>query len=139
MLDYQSHPEWDALAAAVRAAPGDDLPRLVAADWLDERADPNAKARAEFIRLQIGIGDPAGVCARTGDEIDRAILYRFRCRCRLCTLRRKESGFWYDHGRTWRVDGVEPVEDSTRRQPAVWDSICDPTRPTAPRTERVTD
>jgi uncharacterized protein (TIGR02996 family) len=35
---------------AVMAAPDDDLPRLVYADWLDENGQPE---RAEFIRLQI--------------------------------------------------------------------------------------
>jgi uncharacterized protein (TIGR02996 family) len=39
----------DALIRAVYAAPADDAPRLVYADWLDEHDDP---ARAEFIRLQ---------------------------------------------------------------------------------------
>jgi uncharacterized protein (TIGR02996 family) len=43
-------PEADALLAAVLAAPDDDAPRLVYADWLDERGRPE---RAEFIRLQI--------------------------------------------------------------------------------------
>ncbi|MCU0706293.1 MAG: TIGR02996 domain-containing protein [Fimbriiglobus sp.] len=41
----------DALLAAVCAAPDDDLPRLVYADWCEENADPE---RAEFIRLQVG-------------------------------------------------------------------------------------
>jgi uncharacterized protein (TIGR02996 family) len=39
-----------ALLAAIRAAPDDDAPRLVYADWLDEHGQPE---RAEFIRLQI--------------------------------------------------------------------------------------
>jgi uncharacterized protein (TIGR02996 family) len=39
-----------ALLKAVLAAPDDDLPRLVYADWLDENGDPS---RAEFIRTQI--------------------------------------------------------------------------------------
>jgi len=38
-----------AFLAAIAAAPDDDLPRLVFADWLDERGDA---ARAEFVRLQ---------------------------------------------------------------------------------------
>jgi uncharacterized protein (TIGR02996 family) len=38
-----------AFLAAIRAAPADDLPRLVFADWLDERGDP----LGEFIRVQI--------------------------------------------------------------------------------------
>jgi uncharacterized protein (TIGR02996 family) len=33
---------------AIRAAPDDDAPRLIYADWLDERGDP----RGEFIRVQ---------------------------------------------------------------------------------------
>ncbi|MCU0703845.1 MAG: TIGR02996 domain-containing protein [Fimbriiglobus sp.] len=41
-----------ALLAAIAAAPDDDLPRLVYADWLDENGQP---LRAEFIRLQIEI------------------------------------------------------------------------------------
>jgi uncharacterized protein (TIGR02996 family) len=48
-----------ALLAAVRAAPADDAPRLVYADWLDEHGQPE---RAEFIRLQCELArtdDPA--------------------------------------------------------------------------------
>lgn len=40
----------DAFLAAIIAAPTDDLPRLVYADYLDEQGDHD---RAEFIRLQI--------------------------------------------------------------------------------------
>jgi uncharacterized protein (TIGR02996 family) len=40
----------DALLAAVLADPDADLPRLVYADWLEERGQPE---RAEFIRVQI--------------------------------------------------------------------------------------
>lgn len=43
----------DALLAAVLAAPDDDLPRLVLADWLEETGHPAHAARAAFIRLQI--------------------------------------------------------------------------------------
>jgi len=38
-----------ALLDAIRAAPDDDAPRLVYADWLDEHGQPE---RAEFIRVQ---------------------------------------------------------------------------------------
>jgi uncharacterized protein (TIGR02996 family) len=40
----------DALLAAIRAAPDDDAPRLIYADWLDEHGQSE---RAEFIRLQV--------------------------------------------------------------------------------------
>lgn len=43
-------PEWELLLKAVVASPDDDLPRLVAADWLEEHGEPE---RAEFIRVQI--------------------------------------------------------------------------------------
>lgn len=42
--------EAQALLAAVLAAPDDDAPRLIFADWLDERGRPD---RAAFIRLQV--------------------------------------------------------------------------------------
>ena len=48
-MKHYADPEWTALLRAVVDSPADDLPRLVAADWLDERGDPE---RAEFIRLQ---------------------------------------------------------------------------------------
>jgi uncharacterized protein (TIGR02996 family) len=41
-----------ALLAAIRAAPKDDAPRLIFADWLDENGRP---ARAEFIRVQCAL------------------------------------------------------------------------------------
>ena len=49
-----SEPERDALRAAVVASPDDDLPRLVFADYLEERGEP---ARAAFIRDQIELAN----------------------------------------------------------------------------------
>lgn len=40
----------DALLAAILHAPGDDAPRLIYSDWLDEHGESE---RAEFIRVQI--------------------------------------------------------------------------------------
>jgi len=51
-----THPDWNALLAGIVAHADADLPRLVAADWLDEHGDPE---RAAFIRLQ---------CAREADD-----------------------------------------------------------------------
>lgn len=42
-----------ALLAAIRANPEEDTPRLVYADFLQERARPGDAERAEFIRVQI--------------------------------------------------------------------------------------
>lgn len=43
----------DALLATVAAHPDDDLPKLVYADWLEERGDPVDVARGRFIRAQV--------------------------------------------------------------------------------------
>ena len=40
----------DAFLRAILDNPADDAPRLVYADWLDERGDPESAARARFLR-----------------------------------------------------------------------------------------
>ena len=45
----------DALLAAILAAPDDDTPRLVYADWLDEHGSKEDSDRAELVRLQYEI------------------------------------------------------------------------------------
>lgn len=51
-------PDHDAFLAAIVRRPDDDVPRLIFADYLDERGEPE---RAEFIRLQCAAarGEPA--------------------------------------------------------------------------------
>ncbi|MGL6074489.1 MAG: TIGR02996 domain-containing protein [Fimbriiglobus sp.] len=49
--------DYGLLLAGVVAAPDDDLPRLVLADWLEERGEESDVARAEFIRLQCRIAE----------------------------------------------------------------------------------
>ena len=50
-------PEEAAFLDRICASPDDDVPRLIFADWLDERNDP----RGEFIRVQVAIAHlPAG-------------------------------------------------------------------------------
>jgi uncharacterized protein (TIGR02996 family) len=44
-----------AFLQAILADPDDDTPRLIFADWLEERGD----SRGEFIRVQIALADPA--------------------------------------------------------------------------------
>lgn len=53
--------DGDRLLQAVLDDPGDDAPRLVLADWLEERGDP----RGEFIRVQVALA-PVDVRARGG-------------------------------------------------------------------------
>ncbi|MGL6073603.1 MAG: TIGR02996 domain-containing protein [Fimbriiglobus sp.] len=53
-----NHPEWEALLAGIVADPDADLPRLVAADWLEEQSAHFGdyarcwQDRAELIRVQ---------------------------------------------------------------------------------------
>lgn len=46
-------PEWLAFLRAILAEPGEDVHRLVAADWLEEHGESE---RAEFIRASVGEG-----------------------------------------------------------------------------------
>jgi uncharacterized protein (TIGR02996 family) len=48
-----ARPTGDHLLASILAAPDDDAPRLVYADWLDERGEPGDADYAAFIRCQI--------------------------------------------------------------------------------------
>ncbi|MDY3559933.1 TIGR02996 domain-containing protein [Gemmata sp. JC673] len=59
------NPDLLGLLASCRAAPADDTPRLVLADWLDEHADVSglptpgdARARAALLRVQVELARP---------------------------------------------------------------------------------
>ncbi len=58
----------DALLGAIRAAPDEDTPRLVFADWLDENGEPE---RAEFVRVQCELA------RLTDDRSDSQPVYEF--------------------------------------------------------------
>jgi uncharacterized protein (TIGR02996 family) len=49
-MNYYDHPTYQHLIAAIRSSPADDLPRLVAADWLEENGESE---RAEWMRFSI--------------------------------------------------------------------------------------
>lgn len=80
-----------ALIAAIIASPDDDLPRIVLADFLDERGQPGDAARAEFIRLQVEIATLKD-CRHPLDEA--AKLKPRHLACRLCKLRLRERNMW---------------------------------------------
>src|SRR3954468_2940925 len=68
---------------AIEADPDDDTPRLVYADWLDERAATDAdRARAEFVRVQCEL-------ARDPDATRRFVLAV------------RERDLRLAHGRAW--------------------------------------
>jgi uncharacterized protein (TIGR02996 family) len=78
----------------------DDGPRLVYADWLDERGDPK---RAEFIRVQCELAKPEPVC--TGYYCDEEIGhvdcdYDDKMEER-SALRRRERELLIAHGERW--------------------------------------
>jgi uncharacterized protein (TIGR02996 family) len=62
----------DALLAAIQAAPDDDAPRLIFADWLDEHGETG---RAEFIRVQIEMA-PFERRETDVDRFQRAVIRR---------------------------------------------------------------
>ncbi len=62
-------PDEFALMQAIRANPPDNTPRLVYADFLEERGDESSVARAEFIRVQ---------CSGTNPERAEALLAEYR-------------------------------------------------------------
>lgn len=84
----------DALYAAILAAPDDDTPRLVYADYLDDTGVRMNAIRARFIRNQIAL-------ARTdqwSDEADR--------------LRRAIGPVWSHYGKTWASPNLDGVSSS---------------------------
>ncbi len=52
----------DAFLQAIIERPDDDAPRLIYADWLDERGDP----RGEFIRVQCALAGTSECDSRRG-------------------------------------------------------------------------
>ena len=67
----------------INASPDDDGPRLLYADYLDEKGDPASAAQAEFVRVQCAL-NAAG--PGTGD---------------ITSLRQRERALLTEHWRTW--------------------------------------
>jgi uncharacterized protein (TIGR02996 family) len=91
----RSDPEANALMEAILHRPDDEGPRLVLADWLDERNDP----RGEFIRVQCALaalerGDPRRAVLQ---ERERELLDRHREEW-LAPMKRYASGFVFRRG-----------------------------------------
>jgi uncharacterized protein (TIGR02996 family) len=72
---WKMGPEEAAFLDRVCADPDDDAPRLIFADWLDERGDP----RGEFIRVQVALARLQPGDSRRDTLVDReaALLGRF--------------------------------------------------------------
>jgi uncharacterized protein (TIGR02996 family) len=57
-LEESAMPLEDAFWQDILENPGDDAPRLIYADWLEEQGDPDSRALAEFIRVQMELEQP---------------------------------------------------------------------------------
>ena len=97
-------PADTAFLAAIIAAPADDLPRLIYADYLDERG---RSERAEFIRVQCELGNPfdaAKRCRRAG-AVKCITGWQQSAWCPECVktdaLRRREAELLDAHARDW--------------------------------------
>ena len=114
------HPEYRDLLAAVLAAPDDDLPRLVLADWLDENGE---SARAELIRVQVGIAGLRGALCTcdAGDGpggYDPDCPYELwgRLKHRAVEILRAHAGRWLaDLPAAFRPVLFSPLSDTFRR------------------------
>jgi uncharacterized protein (TIGR02996 family) len=83
-----------AFLRAITAAPEDDLPRLIYADYLDERGDP----RGEFIRIQVKLSRP-------DPQLSVREFRALRARERLLLYRHRSA--WLGRlGGDWRGDAV---------------------------------
>jgi uncharacterized protein (TIGR02996 family) len=85
-----------AFLAKIIAEPADDLPRLVYADWLDERGDP----RGEFIRVQVELAGYTAPCPGVAD-FAASLRTPGVCSCRSCALRRRERELLTGRGGDW--------------------------------------
>lgn len=111
-------PDHFPLLAAVRAAPGDNLPRLVYADWLDEqsREMPCSRCKGVGVGPGVGIADAVRCTAcsgtgRVGDEVNalRAEFIRFSCR----------------HGRAVNAKGTQAWLSAHARVARLLDAVID--------------
>jgi uncharacterized protein (TIGR02996 family) len=103
----------DALLRAILAAPGDDTPRLVYADWLTERGE---ESRAEFIRVQCEVARLAPVpTVGARPTAERARIEELRRRERELLRTMQEAGenwfpipgFARHVGYEWSQAGIE--------------------------------
>lgn len=90
--------DGDALLKAILAHPDDDTPRLIYADWLEERGD---SARADLIRVQCELGFAAYCPCDPGGRMPNGAA----CGCRWCELRRRQTDLMAVGSRSWVPNG----------------------------------
>ena len=96
----------EAFIRAIVGAPGDEAPRLVYADWLDERADPRgAYLRAEVEWAKAPSDDGTDRLRKAGSRLEPVWVYR---------VSRTPVGVCCDHLR-FRESGPRLTDDAGRR------------------------
>jgi uncharacterized protein (TIGR02996 family) len=106
----------DALLRAICETPGDDAPRLVYADWLDEHGDPR---QAEFIRLHIAL-TPMKVFELAGPQESRLLeLWRDLRKWRY-VLGDWRNFFLADVNRGFNTKWLGPVAEFLKVAPTPW-------------------
>ena len=110
-----------ALIAAIRAAPKDDAPRLIYADWLDENGRPG---RAEFIRVQCALARKKSPSLRQRETELLAAHYATFAHPLVCPglLVRFHRGFAVGFGHSGffvrtRFEDGQPINDLLRFHP----------------------
>ncbi len=123
--------DQDAFIRAIVEDPADITPRLIYADWLEERGHP----RAEFIRVQCELDDnwPGIICFQCkktnkenrskycGDGSNKDYPHRWETSLRTVTLRNRERELLHHYARHWVLPlarilfpGTKIVEDEER-------------------------
>jgi uncharacterized protein (TIGR02996 family) len=97
--------DLQALAAAVLAAPADDLPRLVLADALDETGRAADAARAELIRLQCTL---ATLGEHTNEKHNDGVTGGEPGGCRICVLRKRQHQLLKKWAAKWLSRPLRP-------------------------------
>lgn len=129
--------DQEALLRSIILAPADDAPRLVYADYLDERGDKASAAKATFIRSQIrldreniqptcGGGKTFGQGKAPGFGI-----YTHHCRCEYCKLRRAEWTAWRHFSCEWQQDFYKTIVEGTILQRIDTGQMMNAMRPAA--------
>lgn len=98
-----------AFIRTILADPRDPTPRLVYADWLEERGDPQSVSRAEYLRAECGLDN-----LPTGDPRRRKL------QGRLLQLRKVVGDDWW-RDLDWAK--VEICVEFTYRCPQRWDAL----------------
>jgi uncharacterized protein (TIGR02996 family) len=100
--------------------PDDDAPRLIYADWLDERGGPEEQARAEFIRVQIELARLGA--DNVGWQVLQAHIMTHGKRPvsapgdpHVAALCQRERELWLENGFEWRKELLAAGFEEVRR------------------------